>query len=114
MGLGGHGAVGGGPPPGFTMGPGGVVTSPVDQRRPPRAFVPIDVEPYEPPPEIPDIEMIFAAAPDMAKLRSFALPLGIHKSQCRPRVARGVLPAPCTLYPESCTLYPVPYTLYPF
>ena len=68
---------------------GGVLTSPNDTRKPPKVFVPIDVAPYQPPPEIPDIEMIFAATPDVSKLRSFVLPLGMHKQHCRPRVARG-------------------------
>lgn len=85
----GPGALPGSAPPGFVMGPGGILTSPNDTRKPPKGFVPIDVAPYKPPPDIPDIEMIFAANPDVSKLRNFVLPLGMHKQHCRPRVARG-------------------------
>ena len=57
---------------------------------PPRALLPVEpVAPYEPPPEIPDISMLFASAPAPAALRSFVLPLGMHRQHCRPRIARG-------------------------
>lgn len=85
----GPGALGVGTPPGFVLGPGGVLTSPNDARKAQKLFVPVDVAPYQPPPEIPDIEMIFAATPDVSNLRSFVLPLGLHKRHCRPRVARA-------------------------
>ena len=58
--------------------------------RPYRPSIPVEpVTPYQPPPEIPDIEMIFAQTPKMNTLREFVLPLGLHKQRCRPRVARG-------------------------
>lgn len=77
-------------PPGFVVGPGGVLISQSDlMRKTPKPFVPIEVAPYTPPPEIPDIEMIFAATPDVSKLRDFVMPLGMRKHHCRPRVARG-------------------------
>jgi hypothetical protein len=50
---------------------------------------PEPMTPYQPPPEIPDIEMIFAKNPEHAGLRSFALPLGTNRGACRARVARG-------------------------
>ena len=62
----------------------------IDRMGPPRAPLPIEpVAPYTPPPEIPDIAMLFALAPAPAALRSFVLPLGTHRQHCRPRIARG-------------------------
>jgi enhancer of polycomb-like protein len=62
----------------------------IDRMGPPRALLPVEpVAPYEPPPEIPDISMLFASAPAPAALRSFVLPLGMHRQHCRPRIARG-------------------------
>ena len=62
----------------------------IDRMGPPRALLPIEpVAPYTPPPEIPDISMLFALAPAPPALRSFALPLGMRKQHCRPRIARG-------------------------
>jgi enhancer of polycomb-like protein len=53
----------------------------------PRAQIP--VLPYQPPPEIPDIEMLFTKSPSMAAVRPFLLPLGVNLKQCRPRYGRG-------------------------
>ena len=62
----------------------------IDRMGPPRALLPVEpVAPYAPPPEIPDISMLFASAPAPAALRSFVLPLGMHRQHCRPRIARG-------------------------
>jgi enhancer of polycomb-like protein len=62
----------------------------IDRMGPPRALLPIEpVAAYQPPPEIPDIEMLFARAPDIHRLKRFVLPLGTHKQHCRPRIARG-------------------------
>lgn len=62
----------------------------IDRMGPVRALLPIEhVAPYQPPPEIPDIEMLFARAPAAAALKQFVLPLGTHKQHCRPRVSRG-------------------------
>ena len=33
--------------------------------------------------------MLFSLAPNASATRSFALPLGMHRQHCRPRVARG-------------------------
>jgi enhancer of polycomb-like protein len=43
---------------------------------------------YEPPPEIPDIEMLFAKVPLGSALRGFQLPLGQLKDRCKARVGR--------------------------
>ena len=57
---------------------------------PPRALLQIEHVPaYQPPPEIPDIEMLFARELDAASLKQFVLPLGARARRCRPRVARG-------------------------
>ena len=62
----------------------------IDRMGPPRALLPIEpVAPYTPPPEIPDISMLFALPPAPPALRSFALPLGMRAQHCRPRIARG-------------------------
>ena len=62
----------------------------IDRMGPPRAPLPIEpVAPYTPPPEIPDIAMLFSLAPNASALRSFVLPLGMHRQHCRPRIARG-------------------------
>lgn len=47
------------------------------------------VTPYIPPPELPDIEMLFATPPSMSALKAFMLPFGVHKHHCRPRIGRG-------------------------
>ena len=54
-----------GMPPGYALGPDGrLLTDPaVLARNRSRPIVPIVVDPYQPPPEIPDIEMIFAMTP---------------------------------------------------
>ena len=44
---------------------------------------------YEPPPEIPDIEMLFVKVPLPSSLRGFQLPLGQLKERCKARVGRG-------------------------
>ncbi|CEG00330.1 Enhancer of polycomb-like, N-terminal [Ostreococcus tauri] len=56
---------------------------------PPRPRVQIQVLPYKPPPEIPDIEMLFTKTPSMVAVRPFLLPLGVDLKQCRPRYGRG-------------------------
>lgn len=43
---------------------------------------------YEPPPEIPDIEMLFAKVPLGSALKRFQLPLGQVKERCKARVGR--------------------------
>ena len=80
-----------GMPPGYALGPDGrLLTDPaVLARNRSRPIVPIVVDPYQPPPEIPDIEMIFAMTPAANRLARFVLPLGMHKQHCRPRIARG-------------------------
>jgi enhancer of polycomb-like protein len=55
----------------------------------PRPRVQIPVLPYQPPPEIPDIEMLFTKSPSMAAVRTFLLPLGVNLKQCRPRYGRS-------------------------
>jgi enhancer of polycomb-like protein len=55
----------------------------------PRPRVQIPVLPYQPPPEIPDIEMLFTKSPSMAAVRPFLLPLGVNLKQCRPRYGRS-------------------------
>lgn len=55
----------------------------------PRPRVHIPILPYKPPPEIPDIEMLFAKTPSMASVRPFLLPLGISLKHCRPRYGRS-------------------------
>jgi enhancer of polycomb-like protein len=55
----------------------------------PRPRVQIPVLPYQPPPEIPDIEMLFTKSPSMAAVRTFVLPLGVNLKQCRPRYGRS-------------------------
>jgi enhancer of polycomb-like protein len=47
------------------------------------------VLPYKPPPEIPDIEMLFTKSPSMGAVRPFLLPLGIDLTHCRPRYGRA-------------------------
>ena len=54
-----------------------------------RAGSPEPMTPYQPPPEIPDIEMIFAKNPEHAGLRSFAPPLGTNRGACRARREGG-------------------------
>jgi enhancer of polycomb-like protein len=62
----------------------------IDRMGPPRALLQIEHVPaYQPPPEIPDIEMLFARELDAASLKQFVLPLGARARRCRPRVARG-------------------------
>ena len=56
---------------------------------PPRPRVQIQVLPYKPPPEIPDIEMLFTKTPSTVAVRPFLLPLGVDLKQCRPRYGRG-------------------------
>jgi len=68
------------------FGGGALLTSPTGDRRYQQMSLEpiIQAPPYQPPPEIPDIEMIFAATPEMSRLRSFVLPLGMHKvGRCR-------------------------------
>ena len=55
----------------------------------PRPRVQIPVLPYQPPPEIPDIEMLFTKSPSMTAVRTFLLPLGVNLKQCRPRYGRS-------------------------
>jgi len=43
---------------------------------------------YEPPPEIPDLEMLFAKVPLGSALKRFQLPLGQVKERCKARVGR--------------------------
>ena len=80
-----------GMPAGYALGPNGqLLTDPaILARARSRPIVPIEVAPYQPPPEIPDIEMIFAQTPAPEGLGRFVLPLGMHKQHCRPRIARG-------------------------
>ena len=80
-----------GMPAGYALGPNGqLLTDPaILARARSRPIVPIEVAPYQPPPEIPDIEMIFAQTPAPERLGRFVLPLGMHKQHCRPRIARG-------------------------
>ena len=56
---------------------------------PSRPRVQIPVLPYKPPPEIPDIEMLFTKSPSMGAVRPFLLPLGIDLTHCRPRYGRA-------------------------
>jgi enhancer of polycomb-like protein len=56
---------------------------------PPRTRVPVQVLPYKPPPEIPDIEMLFTKSPSALAVRPFSIPLGVNLKHCRPRFGRA-------------------------
>ena len=47
------------------------------------------VPPYVPPPEPPEVEMLFAKPLDPALLAPFALPSNVERTQCLARVGRG-------------------------
>lgn len=50
---------------------------------------PGDIPPYQPPPDPPEVEMLFAQPLDPAFLVPFTMPANVEKAHCRARIGRG-------------------------